>query len=124
MTALTPPNAADVRSLVEARLAAAEDMKGPQETVTIEWRGQPRSIPVITMPVDVLSYNPGTHRVRAQRTLDPVRDHDLDVDPFGQSAQAYLHSLLMADPAEPGKVDAAFQALKEDLEQHGQNEPG
>lgn len=124
MTALTPPNAADVRSLVEARLAAVEDMKGPQETVTIEWRGQQRSIPVITMPVDVLSYNPGTHRVRAQRTLDPVRDRDLDVDPFGQSAQAYLHSLLMADPAEPGKVDAAFQALKEDLEQHGQNEPG
>jgi hypothetical protein len=124
MTALTPPNAAAVRSVVEARLAAVANLQGPQETVTIEWRGQQRAIPVITMPVDVLSYNPGTHRVRAQRTLDPVRDRDLDDDPFGQSAQTYLHSLLMADPAEPGKVDAAFQALKDDLEQHGQNEPG
>ncbi|WP_369253350.1 transcriptional regulator [Geodermatophilus amargosae] len=124
MNPLAPPNAADVRQLAEARLAAVSEEQGLQETVTIEWRGQQRPVQVITMPVNVLSYNPGTHRVRAQRSLDPVRDRELDSNPFGEAAQAYLHHLLMGDPADPKKVDPAFEALKEDLRLHGQNEPG
>jgi DNA-binding GntR family transcriptional regulator len=124
MNPLVPPNAADVRKLAETRLAAVTEEQGLQETVTIEWRGQQRPVHVITMPVNVLSYNPGTHRVRAQRSLDPVRDRELDSNPFGDAAQAYLHHLLMGDPADPTKVDPAFEALKEDLRLHGQNDPG
>jgi len=124
MTVLVPPNAADVRAIVEKRLAALEELQGVQESVTIEWRGQPRSIPVITMPVNILSYNPATHRIRAQRSLDPKRDRELDENPFGQVAQDYLGHLLKGDPTDPQKTDPSFEALKEDIRQHGQNDPG
>lgn len=122
MPLASPPNADDVRKVVEERLDALGS--GLQETVTVEWRGQQRSLPVISMPVDLLSYNPSTHRIRAQRSLDPARDHDLDTDPFGAAGQAYLHKLLMGSPADPSKTDPSFEALKEDLKEHGQSDPG
>src|SRR5262245_4984786 len=100
-----PFNAPDVQKVIENRVAAWESLKGAQETVTVEWRGSHRPIPVISMPVDVLYYNPDTHRVRAQRSMDATRDRDLDDEPFGKSAQKYLHYLLMGDPAEPSKPD-------------------
>ncbi len=124
MPDLQPPNAEDVRRVVEERLAALDGSSGIQETVTVEWRGQQRALPVISMPVELLSYNPATHRVRAQRSLDPARDRDLDSEPFGIAGQAYLHHLLMGDPADPSRTDPAFDALKEDLRQHGQSDPG
>lgn len=124
VSALMPPNADDVRKVIEERLAALEENDGLVETVTLEWRGSQLTVPVITMPLDLLSYNPGTHRIRAQRTLDPAKDRELDDNPYGPTAQAYLHDLLAADPAEPGKKDPSFEALQEDLESHGQSEPG
>jgi hypothetical protein len=124
MPSLSPANAADVRSVVEERLEALKSQGGTQETETVEWRDGKVHVPVISMPVDLLTYNPATHRIRAQRSTDPVRDRSLDDDPFGATAQAYLHDLLMADPADPSKVDPSFDALKEDLREHGQNDPG
>ena len=118
------PNAEDVRKVIEDRLAALDDSSGYVETTNIEWRGQPRAIPVISMPVNLLVYNPDTHRVRAQRTLDPDRDAELTRDPYGVAAQAYLHDLLMADPSDPAKTDPEFAALKDDLQDHSQREPG
>lgn len=123
MPVTSPPNAAEVRKIVEDRLAAI-DKSSPQETVTVEWRGQQKAIPVIPMPVDLLHYNPDTHRIRAQRSIDPARERDLDNDPYGPSAQGYLHDLLKGDPTNPSQVDPSFISLKEDLEEHGQREPG
>lgn len=120
----SPPNAEDVRKLVEERLTALDSMKGAQETVTIEWRGQSKYIPVVSMPVDLLHYNPDTHRIRAQRSVDPAREHELEKDPYGALAQSFLHQLLMGDPTDPAKVDPSFVALKDDLCLHGQTEPG
>jgi len=119
-----PPNSADVSKIVEERLKALTDTPGVRETVTVEWRDTQRSVPVISMPVQLLSYNPATHRVRAQRTLDPGRDKQLEANPYGAAGQAYLHQLLTGDPTNPTKPDPTFDALKEDLRQHGQNEPG
>jgi hypothetical protein len=113
-----------VRKVVEERLGALGSQAGIKETVNVEWRGAQIPVAVISMPLDLLSYNPGTHRVRAQRSLDPVRDRELDDDPFSPSAQKYLHDLLMGDPTEPAKTDPAFDALKADLGEHGQSEPG
>lgn len=121
---LEPTNAAEIRAIVEQRLAAVKQADGVQESVTVEWRGQQLSVPVITMPVDLLTYNPLTHRIRAQRSLDASRDHELDDAPFSPASQAYLHQLLMGDPADPSKIDPTFDALKDDLKEHGQNEPG
>src|SRR6202165_849261 len=120
----SPSNAGDVRKIVDERLKALDASAGMLETVSVEWRGSPRSLPVISMPVELLSYNPATHRVRAQRTLDPVRNLELETNPFGAGGQAYLHQLLTGDPTDPTKPDPSFEALKEDLHEHGQNEPG
>lgn len=121
---LKPAAAAHIQAVIEERLAAVSAQQGPKETVTIEWRGQQMPIEVIAMPLELLYYNPVTHRLRAQRTLDAERDHELEADPFGNAGQAYLHSLLMGDPASPSKVDPTFDALKADLSEHGQTEPG
>jgi ParB/Sulfiredoxin domain len=120
----TPQNADDVRKIVEERIEALKGMAGAQETVTVEWRGQLRTIPVISMPVSLLCYNPGTHRIRAQRSMDAGREQELEKNPFGDKAQSYLHQLLMGDPTDPSKVDPSFLALKEDLREHGQSDPG
>ena len=119
-----PPNADHVRKVVEERLRALDSIKGAQETVTVEWRGQPIHIPVISMPVDLLHFNPDTHRIRAQRSMDPDRERKLESDPFGETAQNYLHQLLMGDPTDPSKIDPSFIALKDDLREHGQTDPG
>lgn len=119
-----PPNADRVRQLVEERLSALDGTEGIRETLTVEWRGHQRSLPVISMPVELLTYNPDTHRVKAQRSMDPARDRDLTAEPFGPAGQAYLHDLLRGDPADPSKTDPAFVALHEDLNQHGQSDPG
>jgi hypothetical protein len=119
-----PANASDVAKVVEERLGAVSEEPGLQESVTIEWRGKSLTIPVVAMPVQLLSYNPATHRIRAQRTLDPARNELLDKDPFGTAGQDYLHHLLRVDPADPDKIDPTFEALKEDLGKHGQTEPG
>lgn len=124
MSRIEPKNAADVRRVVEERVAAISGAPGTDETATVEWRGQLKHIPVVSMPIDVLSYNPDTHRIRAQRSLDADKDRTLSADPFGPVAQAYLHDLLMGDPSDPSKVDPSFEALKEDLKQHGQSDPG
>lgn len=124
MTVLNPPNADDVEQVVRTRLDALATTAGAQETTMVEWRGQQLPIPVITMPVNLLSYNPATHRVRVQRTLDPVRDKALDSNPFAADSQAYLHQLLMGIPSDPTKTDPAFNLLAEDLRENGQTDPG
>lgn len=119
-----PGDATRIESLVDDRLRAVLADSGSRETVTVEWRDAMIHLPVISMPVDVLYYNPATHRIRAQRSIDPERDVVLDNDPFGDAAQGYLHQLLKGDPSDPSTTDPAFELLKSDLQEHGQAEPG
>ncbi|MFJ7048858.1 transcriptional regulator [Streptomyces sp. NPDC101112] len=119
-----PPLAEENRTLVEQRLKEAAVGKGVRETLTVEWRTQPLHVEVIDMPVDSLYYNPGTHRIRAQRSHDPERDLRLDEDPWCPEGQEYLHYLLKALPADPSKGDPDFDKLLESLRDFKQNEPG
>jgi hypothetical protein len=119
-----PPNAAEVSKVIAERLDARESSGSLQETVTIDWRGRPLSVPVITMPVGLLSYNPSTHRIRAQRSINPELEKEVDTNPFSSKAQDYLQSLLKCDPTDPAKVDPSYVTLKEDLKLHGQSDPG
>ncbi|MFJ1844674.1 MULTISPECIES: transcriptional regulator [unclassified Streptomyces] len=119
-----PPIAIENRTLVEQRLEEVHEGQGVPETLTVEFRGQPRHIEVIDMPVNQLFYNPGTHRVRAQRSHDPIKDAMLDADAWQDESQEYLHHLLTALPADPNKRDPAFSVLMESLREHKQNEPG
>jgi hypothetical protein len=124
MPANTPPNAAEISEIIAKRLDALKDQKDSQETVSVEWRGSSISIPVISMNVDLLAYNPDTHRIRAQLSMDEAGALALESAPWGAEAQSYLHRLLMGDPADPSKPDPSFIALQEDLQEYGQNEPG
>ncbi len=118
----TPPFAQRNRALVEQRLRDVGD--GPQETVTVEFRGAPVHLPVITVPVGELHYNPGTHRVRAQRAHRRDADATLAMAPWSSAAQQYLHELLRCLPIDPGVIDPAYVAMKNDLKEHGQTSPG
>lgn len=124
MSIQNPPNASNVEKVVQVRIDALTSLKDAKETLTVEWRGSQIHIPVITMPLDLLTYNPGTHRIRAQRSSDPAREHHLNTAPWGGAAQNYLHNLLMGDPANPSNTDPSFISLLEDLKAHGQNDPG
>ncbi|MGW1225216.1 transcriptional regulator [Streptomyces sp. NPDC002530] len=119
-----PPHALKNKVLVEERLQDAAAGGGLQETLTIEWRTKPQVVQVIDMPVDSLYYNPGTHRIRAQRSFDPQLDRRLDEDPWSDESQNYLDSLLKAEPSDPSKRDKDFDALQESLRDFRQNEPG
>ncbi|MEU9096382.1 transcriptional regulator [Streptomyces sp. NPDC048361] len=119
-----PPRAKENQELVLQRLAEAGTAAGTQETLTVEWRGLPLHVEVINMPVASLYYNPGTHRIRAQRSYDSARDRQLDLDPWSTASQEYLHYLLKALPADPSKEDPDYQVLKDSLHDFKQNDPG
>ena len=117
-----PPKGPDIRSVIEQRLRQVAIEDGAK--ITIDWRGELRHLRVISMPVDMLYFNPDTHRIRAQRTLDAERDAAIETDPWGQEAQAYLHDLLRQRPANPDQTDPEYTALMDELDDVGQREPG
>lgn len=119
-----PPNATAASHLIEQRLAARAEKTGEQRTLTVEFRGVPEILPVITLPVESLVLNPDTHRIRAQKSLHMDREKALENEPFGEEAQSYLQYLLSRDPANPEHEDSAFKELKASLGQYGQEEPG
>lgn len=119
-----PPTADAVRTMVTQRLEDLDHNGSVPETLTLEWRDAPLHVQVIDMPLNALYYNPGTHRIRAQRSLDQVRDEALSADPWSQESQDYLKYLLTRRPADPAQRDTEFDKLAEHLEQFGQIEPG
>lgn len=119
-----PPRAHEFSELVRRRLEDVKAAGGTRETVTVDWNGQLLHCEVIDCPISDVYYNPGTHRIRAQRSHDPVRDKQLDKDPYSAESQDYLKFLLKADPASPSRQDPDFDKLKESLQQFGQNDPG
>ncbi|MFD4396350.1 ParB N-terminal domain-containing protein [Kitasatospora sp. NPDC058478] len=119
-----PPMAAYNQDLVEKRLREASLAGGVRESVKIEWRSQPLNVEVIDMPTDSLYYNPGTHRIRAQRSHDPRLNEALDISPWSTESQEYLHHLLQAKPSNPNETDPDFSELKKSVKDFGQNDPG
>ncbi|MFF8804877.1 hypothetical protein [Streptomyces omiyaensis] len=119
-----PPNAAEFSEMVRKRLEEVKNAGGTRETVTVDWNGQALHCEVIDCPISSVFYNPGTHRIRAQRSHDQVKDDALTAAPWAGPSQEYLQFLLKADPADPNRRDADFEKLKESLDQFGQNDPG
>ncbi|MET8246184.1 hypothetical protein ABZV31_18215 [Streptomyces sp. NPDC005202] len=119
-----PPRAAEFSELIKKRLEEVRAVGGTRETVTVDWNGQQAHVEVIDLPLSGLYFNPGTHRIRAQRSHDAVRDEMLEKDPWSAESQDYLRYLLQARPTNPDVRDVEFDKLKEDLKAFGQNEPG
>ena len=119
-----PPRAAEISRLIKQRVAEARAVTGTRETVTVEWNNQPLHVDVIDLPLKDVYFNPATHRIRAQRSHDPIRDQALDADPYSAESQDYLKFLLQAHPADPRNRDPEFDNLKDSLQEFGQNDPG
>ncbi|MGA5281751.1 hypothetical protein [Streptomyces sp. HNS054] len=119
-----PPRAAEFSELISKKVEEVRSGGGTRETVTVDWNGQQAHVEVIDLPLSSLYYNPSTHRVRAQRSHDPVRDEALDKDPWSAESQDYLQFLLKASPANPNLRDKDFDTLKDSLREFGQNDPG
>lgn len=119
-----PPLADQNKELVERRLKEIAGGSGVRETLTVEWRTHPLHVEVIDMPVESLYYNPGTHRIQAQRSHDPERNKLLDESPWAPESQDYLHRLLKVLPEDPSKEDPDFSDLRESLRTDRQKEPG
>ncbi|MFG2754116.1 ParB N-terminal domain-containing protein [Streptomyces xanthophaeus] len=117
-----PPEGERIRSMVEERLKQAMADNGAK--VTVEWRGEQKHLSVISMPVDLLYFNPDTHRIRAQRGLEPERNQVLEEQPWSEAAQEYLSHLLSRSPSNPHQTDPDFTALQDELDDFGQKEPG
>jgi hypothetical protein len=119
-----PPRAEEFSELIRKRLEDVKASGGTRETVTVDWNGQSVHVEVVDLPLNSLYFNPGTHRIRAQRSHDAVKDKALDSDPWDAKSQDFLKFLLQAEPSNPDRRDPAFDALKESLEKYGQNDPG
>ncbi|NUK00276.1 hypothetical protein HRW14_13675 [Streptomyces lunaelactis] len=119
-----PPRADEFSELVKRRLDDVRTSGGTRETVTVDWNGQSLHCEVVDCPVVDVYFNPGTHRIRAQRSHNPTKDEALSKDPWAGESQEYLQFLLQADPANPSRRDPDFDKLKESLQQFGQNDPG
>ncbi|GAB2845927.1 hypothetical protein GCM10027074_10980 [Streptomyces deserti] len=119
-----PPRAAEFTELIKKKLKEVKAAGGTRETVTVDWNGQQAHVEVIDLPLSGLYFNPGTHRIRAQRSHNPARDEALDRDPWSDESQDYLRTLLQASPTDPDLRDKDFDKLKESLDQFGQNDPG
>ncbi|MFF0545334.1 hypothetical protein ACFYTF_21105 [Nocardia thailandica] len=117
-----PPHASEVRQLVATRLAEAQKESGAK--VTVGWRNGQKHLDVISMPVHMLTLNPETHRIRAQRSFDPAREAQLAAAPWSGESQEYLRLLLSRKPSNPEQEDPDYLTLLDELKQSGQREPG
>ncbi|MFC5200840.1 hypothetical protein [Streptomyces kaempferi] len=119
-----PPRAAEFSELIKKKVEEIKGAGGTRETVTVDWNEQQAHVEVIDLPLGGLYFNPGTHRIRAQRSHDADRDEALEKDPWTAESQSYLKFLLMASPTDPNLRDPEFDKLQESLKQFGQNDPG
>ncbi|MFE1752731.1 hypothetical protein ACFW88_19670 [Streptomyces anandii] len=119
-----PPRAAEFSELIKKKVEEVKTAGGTRETVTVDWNEQQAHVEVIDLPLSGLYLNPGTHRIRAQRSHNASSDEALDKDPWAPDSQDYLTFLLQASPTDPNLRDPEFDKLKESLQQFGQNDPG
>ncbi|MBQ1096997.1 hypothetical protein KBY55_13045 [Streptomyces sp. b94] len=119
-----PPRAAEFSEQIKKKVQEAKVAGGTRETVRVDWNEQQAHVEVIDLPLSGLYLNPGTHRIRAQRSHNAESDHALDKDPWTSESQDYLTFLLKASPTDPNVRDPDFDKLRESLEQFGQNDPG
>ncbi|WP_152970076.1 transcriptional regulator [Frigoribacterium sp. RIT-PI-h] len=119
-----PADAVHVQAMVKQRVATTLSTPGLHSSLEVAWRSGAVTLPVISMPVTSLKFNPETHRIKAQRDFDELGDAAVRNAPWSVEAQSYLGQLLSALPVDPSKTDPAFEKLEEDLRGHGQKEPG
>lgn len=105
----------DARALAIERALDAYDKNALKRTEEVEFRGQRRLLPVVTLTLDVPLLNHDNARLSAQLVDHPARER-LFADPTSAESQSVLESILGATPQ--------FDALKEQLTDLKQQRPG
>jgi hypothetical protein len=86
------------------------------ERVSLPWKDQVGlTYPVISIALDAVVLNPGSHRIKAQLASDP-RKPAIDADPFSNASQDAIADLL--------RNTEGFEDLKANLGEVGQLDPG
>jgi hypothetical protein len=101
---------------IEFITAALGALPKDAETLRIQWRGSTARLPIIRLQTDLVLLNPDSHRIKSQLESDEDALHKIQEDPNSDEAQEAIASLLRATPG--------FDALKSDLSDKGQIEPG
>lgn len=100
----------------EARIdEIREKARQALEQRSIPWQNSQSTLPVINISVDDVLLNTNSHRIRSQRESHPDTEL-LRNDPFCERAQEIVADFLRETPG--------FEALKDNLAERGQVEPG
>ena len=91
------------------------DSTNAKRTLTVDFRGAPLDLPVITIPPMVPVLNHDNNRLAAQ-LIDHPKVNLVQNDPLSPEAQAVIASVLAAT--------SDFEQLKAELKQVGQKDPG
>ncbi|MFN0011730.1 MAG: hypothetical protein ACKVS8_08830 [Phycisphaerales bacterium] len=101
------------KTAVEAAIAAIAPNE--LERRSLVWQGESRLFPVVKLPLDAVVLNRRSHRIRAQVESDSQRQV-IEDDPYSDAAQIAIAGIL--------RRTEDFEALKNNLNQEGQREPG
>ena len=99
--------------LVAEAISAAGDHP---ETLRVPWRGGQKKMPVIQIKIAAILLNPRSHRIKAQLESDPKAAKLIESNPESDDAQEVIAKLL--------RETAGFEALKQNLKDEGQKDPG
>jgi hypothetical protein len=101
------------KTLIGQAISAAGDHP---ETLRVPWRGSQQKMPVIQIRISAVLLNPRSHRIKAQLESDPKSAKLIESDPESDEAQEVIAKLL--------RETAGFEALKQNLKDEQQKDPG
>lgn len=96
--------------------AAIDALPQDAETHRIQWRGSTSRLQIIRLPLDLALLNPDSHRIKSQLESDDLASSAIELDPHSSGSQEAISNLLRAT--------GGFEALKLDLKDKGQIDPG
>lgn len=106
-------NRAARRQLIQERVA--EEVKGAHREEQLPWQDKQQSFPVVRLPLSAVLLSPFSHRIKSQLQSHPEQD-TVESDPFSEQSQRILADLL--------RDTGQFEALKKNLQEDGQIDPG
>jgi hypothetical protein len=96
--------------------AAVGALPEDAETLRIQWRGSILRLKIIRLQLSLALLNPDSHRIKAQLESDDEASGAIKADPHSLESQEAISEVLRSTPG--------FEALKTDLEDKGQVDPG
>jgi hypothetical protein len=111
------------REAIDKAMQAFAEPGSTEERVQLPYKdGREGPFPVLKVPTAAVLYNPRSHRIKSQLESHPKREIVAD-DPYSDEAQQVIHEILAGRDAS-GSGSDEFEALKANLGEYGQRDPG